>query len=138
MAGGAARPGDPLPIRPVLPERAHRRLGRAELEASLKRYQTDYFDIFNFWGTNTPEMHRHILEHGALEAALQAREGGVDPRHRAHHARTPEWIRDFVDAYPWECIILKEHMLYSRNQEVIDYLGSKGIRVVVMTPSQAA
>ncbi|HHX40624.1 MAG TPA: hypothetical protein GX715_11725 [Armatimonadetes bacterium] len=107
---------------------------RAELEASLKRYQTDYFDIFNFWGTNTPEMHQHILEHGALEAALQAREEGlIRAIGLTTHAR-PEWIRDFVDAYPWECIVLKEHMLYSRNQEVIDYLGSKRIGVVVMTP----
>lgn len=107
---------------------------RASLEASLERYRTDYFDVFNFWGTNTPEMHEHILKNGPLEAALQAREEGlIRSIGLTTHAR-PEWIRDFVDAYPWECIVLKEHMLYSRNQEVIDYLGSKGVGVVVMTP----
>ena len=107
---------------------------RQHLEGALKRYNTDFFDVFNFWGINNLEAHEHILQNGPLEAVLQAREEGLI-RHigLTTHAR-PELIRKFVDAYPWENIVLKEHMLYSRNQELIDYLGEKGIGVVIMTP----
>ena len=49
------------------------------------------------------------------------------------HAR-PQWIREFVDAHPWDCVVLKEHVLYSRNQEVIDHLAARGTGVVIMTP----
>jgi len=107
---------------------------RAGLEAALKRYRTDYFDVLSFWGTNTPEMHEHVLNGGPLDAALKAKEEGLA---RAigitTHAR-PEWIREFVDAYPWDMVVLKEHMLYSRQRETIAYLGKKGVGVVVMTP----
>lgn len=107
---------------------------RSHLEESLERYQTDYFDVFNFWGANTPEIHDQILKNGALDGALRAKDEGLI-RHMGltTHAR-PEWIRQFVDQYSWEDIVLKEHMLYSRNQDVIDYLGEKQIGVVVMTP----
>ncbi len=96
---------------------------RAAMEASLRRYQTDYFDVFNFWGTNTPEMHEHILRAGLLDEVLRAKEEGlVRAIGLTTHAR-PEWIRDFVEVYPWDCVVLKEHLLYSRNQEVIAHLA---------------
>lgn len=107
---------------------------RAALEAALKRYRTDYFDVFNFWGTNTPAMHEHILKAGLLDAALKAKqEGLVRAIGLTTHAR-PEWIREFSDAYRWDCVVLKEHLLYSRNQDVIAHLAARGTGVVVMTP----
>jgi len=107
---------------------------RASLEAALERYQTDYFDVFNFWGTNTREMHEHVLKNGPLDAVLKAKEEGlVRSIGLTTHAQ-PDWIRDFVDEYPWDMVVLKEHMLYSRQQETIDHLGEKGVAVVVMTP----
>ncbi|MBT3378772.1 MAG: hypothetical protein HN742_04045 [Lentisphaerae bacterium] len=107
---------------------------RADLEAALERYQTDYFDVFSFWGTNTPEMHDHILRNGPLKAVLKAKEEGlVRAVGLTTHAR-PEWIRDFADVYPWDMIVLKEHMLYTRQQETIAHLGEKGVGVVAMTP----
>lgn len=107
---------------------------RQSLEASLKRYRTDYFDIFNFWGTNTLEQHTHIIENGLVDALLKAKQDGLI-RHigLTTHAR-PEWIGQFVDAYPWDMIVLKEHMLYSRNQALIDTLFEKGVGSVAMTP----
>ncbi|MFC1454104.1 aldo/keto reductase [Verrucomicrobiota bacterium] len=107
---------------------------RAGLEAALKRYQTDYFDVFSFWGTNTREMHEHVLKGGPLDAALKAKEEGlVRALGITTHAQ-PDWIREFVDAYPWDMVVLKEHILYTRQQETIAYLGEKGVGVVVMTP----
>jgi len=107
---------------------------RAALEASLKRYRTDYFDVFNFWGTNTPQMHEHILRAGLLDEVLKAKEQGlVRAIGLTTHAR-PDWIRAFVDIYPWDCVVLKEHLLYSRNQEVIAALAERGTGLVVMTP----
>lgn len=107
---------------------------RAGLEAALTRYQADYFDVFSFWGTNTREMHDHVLRNGPLEAALKAKEEGlVRSLGITTHAQ-PDWIREFAEAYPWDMVVLKEHMLYTRQQETIACLGEKGIGVVVMTP----
>ena len=40
---------------------------RKELEAALQREQTDYFDLFSFWGTNTPEMFEDLKRaHAAM------------------------------------------------------------------------
>jgi len=107
---------------------------RAGLETALARYQTDYFDVFSFWGVNTPEMHEHVLKGGPLDAVLKAKEEGlVRAIGITTHAR-PEWICEFADTHPWDMVVLKEHMLYSRQQETIAHLGEKGIGVVVMTP----
>ena len=107
---------------------------REGLEGALKRYNTDYFDIFSFWGANTIEMHDHIVEKGLLDEVLKAKEEGlIRALGITTHAR-PEWIRRFVDKYPWDMVVLKEHMLYPRQKETIAYLGQKGIGTVVMTP----
>jgi hypothetical protein len=108
---------------------------RASLEESLEREQTPYFDVFNFWGVNTPEHMDQVLRPGGpLEALEKAREEGlVRLIGVTTHAR-PEWILDFCERHPWQVVILKEHMLYSRNQEVIARLGERGIGVVAMSP----
>lgn len=107
---------------------------RQALESALRRFRTDYFDVFHFWGTNTPAMHEHILRAGLLDEIRKAREQGlVRAIGLTTHAR-PEWVRDFVEACPWDSIVLKEHLLYSRNQDVIRLLAERGTGVIVMTP----
>ena len=108
---------------------------RKELEAALKTEQTDYFDLFSFWGTNTPEMMANILKPGGPLAELEKakEEGLIRGIGITTHARQ-EWILDFVKAYPWDAVTLKEHLLYSRQQEVIKSLGERGISVIVMSP----
>lgn len=107
---------------------------RAELEAALKRYHTEYFDIFSFWGTNTPAMHEHIFRAGLIDVLLQAKDEGLIRAVGITTHAQPADIRAFVDTYPWDMVVLKEHMLYSRQAETISYLGTKGVGVVVMTP----
>jgi predicted aldo/keto reductase-like oxidoreductase len=107
---------------------------RRDLEASLEREGVDYFDLFSFWGTNTPEIFEHVMKGGPLAAIEKARgEGLVRAVGLTTHAR-PEWILEFAAAYHWDAITLKEHMLYSRQQEVIARLHEAGTGVVVMAP----
>ncbi len=108
---------------------------RSALESALEREQTDYFDLFSFWGVNTPEMMENILKPGGPLAELrQAREQGlIHGIGFTTHARQ-EWILEFAGAFAWDSITLKEHMLFSRQQDVIKRLGEMGISVVVMSP----
>jgi len=108
---------------------------RETMERGLKREQTDYFDLYSLWGTNTPEIFEHAMKPGGpMSALLKAREEGLIRAIGFTTHVTPENIIKFADAYPWDCVTLKEHMLYSRQQEVIEHLGSKGIGVIVMSP----
>ncbi|HUT57092.1 MAG TPA: aldo/keto reductase [Phycisphaerae bacterium] len=107
---------------------------RRDLEASLEREGVDYFDLFSFWGTNTPEILDHVMKGGPLKAIERARdEGLVRAVGLTTHAR-PEWILQFAAAHHWDAITLKEHMLYSRQQEAIARLHEEGTSVVVMSP----
>ena len=108
---------------------------RKSLEEALAREQTDYFDLFSFWGTNTPEMFENVMKPGGpLEAAEKAKEEGlIRAIGLTTHARQ-EWILDFARAHHWDAITLKEHLLYSRQQDVIGELGEMGTGVIVMSP----
>ena len=108
---------------------------RRSLEASLEREQVDYFDLFSFWGTNTPEIFENVMKPGGpLDVVEKAKEEGlVRAIGLTTHARQ-EWILDFAHKHHWDAITLKEHMLYSRQQEVINTLGEMGTGVIIMSP----
>ena len=135
LAGHAAREDIVLANKAVSASMPDAAQVRRELETALRREQTDYFDLFSFWGTNTPEMMENILKPGGPLAELEkARaEGLIRGIGITTHARQ-EWILDFVKAYRWDAVTLKEHILYSRQQEVINTLGEMGIGVIVMSP----
>ena len=108
---------------------------RLELETALRREKTDYFDLFSFWGTNTPQMLQNLMRpSGGLDEMIKAREQGlIGAIGITTHAR-PDWIRDFAESFAWDCVTLKEHMLYSRQQEVIAHLAHNGASVIIMSP----
>jgi len=108
---------------------------RRRLEEALAREQTDYFDLFSFWGTNTPEMFENVMKPGGpLDAVEKAKEEGlVRAIGLTTHARQ-EWILNFARRRHWDAITLKEHLLYSRQQDVINELGAMGTGVIVMSP----
>ena len=108
---------------------------RRRLEEALAREQTEYFDLFSFWGTNTPEMFQNVMKPGGpLDAVRRAQEEGlVRAIGLTTHARQG-WILEFARAHHWDAITLKEHMLYSRQQDVIQALGEMGTGVIVMSP----
>ena len=108
---------------------------RKALEDSLKNEATDYFDLYSFWGCNTPAMFENVMKAGGpLEAMVKAQEDGlVRAIGLTTHAQ-PETIREFATAHHWDCVTLKEHLLYSRQQETITALGGMGTGVIVMSP----
>ena len=108
---------------------------RTDLEAALRRQRTDYFDLFSLWGVNKPEVLEHAMRPaGPLGALIEARDEGLIRAIGFTTHATGEWLLDFARAYPWDCITLKEHMLYSRQQEAIAAIAEMGIGVVVMSP----
>lgn len=108
---------------------------RQHLEGALDREGVDTFDVFSFWGTNNREIFDNLkgAEGGmaALEKAKQ--EGLIRAIGITTHAH-PETIVEFAKEYPLDCVTLKEHLLYSRQQETIAQLHEMGVGVVVMTP----
>ena len=46
----------------------------------------------------------------------------------------PPLIIEFLKEYPFDCVTLKENILYARQAEVIDFCRENGIGVVVMSP----
>ena len=108
---------------------------RRRLEDSLKRRQTDHFDLFSFWGINRPEMHDALFARGGpLDGALRARdEGLVRALGLTTHAQ-PEDIVAFVERYPWDVITLKCNLLSRRQEATLPVLGQRGVGVIVMNP----
>ena len=108
---------------------------RRALEEALRREQTEYFDLFSFWGTNTPQMFRNLLApQGPLDALIKARDAGlIRGIGFTTHAKQ-DWILRFAEEFTWDAVTLKEHLLYSRQQEVIRSLGERSIAVIVMSP----
>ncbi len=108
---------------------------RKSLEDSLKRERMEYFDLFSFWGCNTREMFENIMKPGGpLEVVLDAKEQGLVRAVGITTHAQPDLILEFAREYHWDCVTLKEHMLYSRQQETIDALGAMGTGVIVMSP----
>jgi len=109
---------------------------RRNIEESLKREQTDYFDLFSLWSTNNQQIFDHATKHGGpLDAILKAKDEGVVKHIGFTTHAQPHLIVEF--AKKMECcevVTLKEHMIYSRQREVIRQLAEMNIGVVVMTP----
>jgi len=108
---------------------------REHLEGALKREGVHTFDLFSFWGTNTREIFDNLKKADGGMAALEKakRDGLIRAIGITTHAQ-PETIVEFVEEYPFDCVTLKEHLLYSRQQETIAKLHERGVGVVVMTP----
>lgn len=108
---------------------------RRSLEESLEREQMDYFDLFSFWGCNTRPMFENVMKPGGpLDAVLKAREKGLVRAVGITTHAQPDLILEFAEQYHWDSVTLKEHVLFSRQQAVIDRLGALGTGVIVMSP----
>ena len=97
--------------------------------------QVDRFDLFSFWGTNRREMFESLKRaDGGMAVLEQAkREGLIGAIGITTHA-PPPLIIEFLKEYPFECVTLKENILYARQAEVLDFCRENGIGVVVMSP----
>ena len=108
---------------------------RERIEETLRREQVDYFDLFSFWGLNTREMFENLkgADRGIAELEKAKRQGLIRAIGLTSHAE-PDQIVEFLKEYPFDCVTLKEHVLYSRQQGTIDFCRRNGIGVVVMSP----
>ena len=108
---------------------------RESLEASLKREQTDHFDLFSFWGVNTPDMHASLfVPDGPLDAVMKAKEQGLVRAVGITTHAQPDEIVGFVREHPWDAVTLKYNLLTRRMEPTLEFLGNNGVGVIVMSP----
>ena len=108
---------------------------RQSLETSLERQQTDYFDLFSFWGVNTPEMHAHLLQPaGPLEAVMKAKQQGLVRAVGITTHAQPDEIVGFVREHKWDAVTLKYNLLTRRMEPTLKFLGENGVGVIIMSP----
>ncbi len=108
---------------------------RNQLEKSLKKLDTEWVDFYHFWGINRKVFDEKIMPLGLIEEAkLLKAEGKIRHISFSFHDE-PEAIRHIVDTAPeLETILLQYNLLDRANEEMISYVASKGLGVVVMGP----
>ncbi len=78
----------------------------AELNRSLERLKTDYFDLYQFHAVSSLEQADQILAPGgALEAFIAARERGLI-RHIGFSAHSEAAALRLLDAFPFDSVLL--------------------------------
>ena len=108
---------------------------RESLETSLVREQAGHFDLFSFWGVNTPAMHAHLLTPGGpLEVVMEAKEKGLVRAVGITTHAQPEEIIEFVKEHRWDAVTLKYNLLTRRMEPTLRFLGEQGVGVVIMSP----
>lgn len=82
------------------------RQAEAELHASLRRLQTDYFDLYQLHGVSSvDEAEAALSRGGALETLVAARERGII-RHIGFSAHCEQAALRLLDAFPFDSMLL--------------------------------
>ncbi|MCL2498521.1 MAG: aldo/keto reductase [Symbiobacteriaceae bacterium] len=109
---------------------------QALLDEELKRLQTDYIDVYMLHNLHKGTW-RIAQSSGALDFLTEQKAKGVI-RHPAFsvHER-PDHLKELLNAYPWELIMVQYNYLDKFNQmgqEGVRLIASRGIPVVAMEP----
>ena len=112
---------------------------RKHLETSLTRLGTDHVDFYHFWGINRGCFDDIILGEGLLEAAAKAKEEGLIRHISFSFHDDPKAIQYIVDTaeacgIPMESMLCQYNLLDRANEEMIKYVGDKGLGTVAMGP----
>ncbi|MBC7287407.1 MAG: aldo/keto reductase [Armatimonadetes bacterium] len=112
-----------------------------ELRRSLERLQTDYFDLYQFHGLDSPEdMETVFGPDGALKAFVEAREKGLI-RHIGMTTHRPENLLEALRRFPIETAMFPINfaifMRTDYGKGVIDALVEQGVGVIAIKPIAA-
>jgi aryl-alcohol dehydrogenase-like predicted oxidoreductase len=93
-----------------------------ELQESLKRLQTDYFDLYQFHALDPPgELETVMGEDGALKAVLEAREEG-QVNYIGITSHNPQNILRALEAFPLDTVLLPvNYVLHAHPEPRNDY-----------------
>jgi aryl-alcohol dehydrogenase-like predicted oxidoreductase len=93
-----------------------------ELNRSLERLQTDYFDLYQFHGLDTPEDLATVVgEDGALQAFKEAKEEGLI-NHIGITSHNPVNIREALELHDFDTVLLPvNYVLHAHPEPQNDY-----------------
>jgi predicted aldo/keto reductase-like oxidoreductase len=111
---------------------------REELERSLKRWKTDYFDLYQMHHLRTPEEVKQALgPGGAIETFLKAKEEGK-VKHFGFSAHTTKGAIQAMEGFRFDTVMFPinfvELFLLGFGQEVLDLAEKQGAAVVAIKP----
>lgn len=107
---------------------------RKGLETSLARLQTDYLDVYHFWGIGWEEWSQRIVAAGVCAEAQRARAEGLF-RHLffSFHA-APEELARLADTGEFAGCTVQYNLIDNRYEKGMTHAAAKGMAVVVMGP----
>jgi aryl-alcohol dehydrogenase-like predicted oxidoreductase len=115
-------------------EKAH-----SQLKESLKKLQTDYFDLYQFHGLDSEEELNTVLgENGALEAVLEAKEEGMI-NHIGITSHNPENIMLALERFAFDTVLLPVNYVLEAHPEpkndyrpVLEIAKERDIGIIAM------
>ncbi len=114
---------------------------RKELERSLERLKTDYFDVYQLHHLVRPEEVKQALgPGGAMETILQAKERG-QVRFIGFSAHTTKAALHAIESFPFDTVMFPinyvEYFTRGFGKEVLDAAKTKGAGVLAIKPLNA-
>jgi predicted aldo/keto reductase-like oxidoreductase len=109
---------------------------RQELERSLTRLKTDYFDLYQMHHIRTPEeVQKALGPGGAIETFLKAKEEGKI-RHIGFSAHTTKGALEMMKGFPFETVMFPisyvDYLNWGFGKAVIEMAKEKGVAVFAM------
>ncbi|MBI4662697.1 MAG: aldo/keto reductase [Verrucomicrobia bacterium] len=114
---------------------------RAELERSLQRLKTEYFDVYQLHHLVQPaDVKKALGPGGAMEAILQAKEQGK-VRFIGFSAHTTKAAVEALKSFPFDTVMFPinyvEYLNRGFGKEVLEVTGEKGAGVLAIKPMNA-
>jgi uncharacterized protein len=108
-----------------------------DLEASLKRLQTDYVDEWRVHNVMQPHDFEAIFaKGGALEALVEAREQGLVRKLSISGHTDPRLLAEAIRRFPFDSALVAlsalDHFIYSFAHEFVPLAVEKGVAVIGM------
>jgi len=111
---------------------------RSELERSLKRLKTDYFDLYQMHHLRTPEEVKHALgAGGAIETFLEAKKEGKI-RHLGFSAHTTKGALEAMNGFRFDTVMFPinfvEFFKMGFGKPVLELANKQGAAVLAIKP----
>jgi aryl-alcohol dehydrogenase-like predicted oxidoreductase len=108
-----------------------------QLEESLKRLQTDYVDEWRLHNIyDYVRLDEFTRDGGALEAAIEAKEGGLVKHISISSHSDPQILIEALDRYPFESALVAlsvlDHFILSFAEEFLPVANEKGVATIGM------
>jgi len=114
-----------------------RDLAWRDLEASLKRLQTDYIDEWRVHNVMQPhDLEGIFAKGGALEALIEAKEQGLVRKLSISGHTDPRLLAEAIRRFPFDSALVAlsalDHFIYSFAHEFVPLAVEKGVAVIGM------